>query len=186
MKSIFFSSIICTAAFLFTAEMVFGQDASNNPPIANKFRFIDLRGHFGTYLRSGAKAGEAFNKNYTSVELRLGWQTDKEDGWQSRYFYPTYGIGGYIGFLNGAALFGNPSAVYGFVDFPVSRQKRNTLNVGINFGLSYRLNPYKLSANPNLDTIGSRLGIYFSLNINWVYKLNPGNRFAIWHRPNSF
>ena len=172
MKSAVLNSILFIAAFLFFSVPVFGQQDSSDPPVANRFRFVDMRSHFGTYLRSGAKAGEAFKKNYTSVEFRLGWQTDKEDDWQSRYFYPTYGIGGYIGFLNGAALFGNPTALYGFIDFPVSRQKRNTLNVSLNFGLSYRLNPYKYSANPNLDTIGSRLGIFFSLNINWVYKLN--------------
>lgn len=152
--------------------MVFGQPASGDESVSNKFRFADMRTHFGTYLKSGGKPEDAFKKSYTSLELRLGWQTDKEDGWQSRYLYPTYGVGAYIGFLNGAALFGNPAALYGFVDFPLSRQKRNTLNLSVNFGLSYRLNPYKLSVNPGLDTIGSRLGIYFSLNLNWVYKLN--------------
>lgn len=172
MKSLLFKSIFFITAFLFTSEIVSGQQENNTQAIADRFRFVDLRGHFGTYLRSGAEAGEAFKKSYTSFEARLGWQTDKEDDWQSRYFYPTYGIGGYIGFLNGAALFGNPTALFAFIDFPVSRQKRNTLNVSVNFGLSYRLNPYKLSVNPNLDTIGSRLGIYFSLNLNWVYKLN--------------
>jgi Lipid A 3-O-deacylase (PagL) len=167
-----FKSFSLVYLFLFASGFILGQETSNNLPIKNRYRFIDLRSHFGTYLKSGSKSEDAFKKSYTSFEFRLGWQTDNEDGWQSRYFYPTYGIGSYIGFLNGAALFGNPSAIYGFVDFPVSRQKRNTLNVSVNFGLSYRLNPYKLSVNPNLDTIGSRLGVYFSLNLNWVYKLN--------------
>lgn len=152
--------------------MVLGQHSSEIGQFKNKYRFVDLRSHFGTYLNSGGKAEDAFKKSYTSFELRLGWQTDKEDGWQSRYLYPTYGVGTYIGFLNGAALFGDPAALYVFVDFPLSRQKRNTPNLSVNFGLSYRLNPYKLSSNPQLDTIGSRLGIYFCLNLNWVYKLN--------------
>jgi Lipid A 3-O-deacylase (PagL) len=172
LKSLFFKSILFITVFLFSSEIVSGQQERNTQDITNRFRFVDLRSHFGTYLKSAAKAGEAFKNNYTSVELRLGWQTDKEDGWQSRYFYPTYGIGGYIGFLNGGGLFGNPTALYGFVDFPVSRQKRNTLNISMNLGFSYRLNPYKFSTNPDLDTIGSRLGVFFSFNLNWVYKLN--------------
>ena len=172
MKVFVFKSIILIGIFLCTSTAFYGQEASNKEPIKNKYRFIDLRSHFGTYLKSAGKSSEAFQKSYTSFEARYGWQTDKEDEWQSRYYYPTYGIGGYIGFLNGAALFGNPAALYGFIDFPLTRQKRNTLNLSVNFGLSYRLNPYKLSVNPGLDTIGARLGIYFSLNLNWVYKLN--------------
>jgi hypothetical protein len=172
LKELLFKPVILISAFLSIIQLVFGQQVSDYGQIKNKYRFVDLRSHFGTYLKSGGKPEDAFKKGYTSFELRAGWQTDKEDGWQTRYLYPSYGVGTYIGFLNGAALFGNPAAFYGFIDFPLSRQKRNTPNLSVNLGLSYRLNPYKLSSNPQFDTIGSRLGVYFCLNLNWVYKLN--------------
>ena len=172
MKKLIYISIILFYVFLFNTSIVLGQQTHNNDTLKNRYRFFDVRARGGSYVYSGSSMKDAFKNSFTSLEMRLGWQTNKEDGWQSRYLYPTYGVGWYIGFLNGSDFFGTPTALYGFIDFPVSRQKRNNFNLGLSLGLTYRLNPYVPSANARIDSAGSKLAVYFNLNFNWVYKLN--------------
>jgi hypothetical protein len=108
---------------------------------------------------------------YGAFELRYAWQNSNPESWASQYGYPSYGIGTYSGFLGDPQIFGNPNALFGFINFPISKPtKRNAFNIEPALGLTYNLEPFDSETNPTNDAIGARLAVYFSLNFGWNYK----------------
>ncbi len=139
----------------------------------NIFKFIELKTHFGAFLKSDGTLSQngLLDNGYSGVTLKLGWQPTNPEDWQSRYSYPSYGVGFYSGFLSDAKVFGNPNAVYGFIRFPFSDPNRRTsFSIEPSLGLTYNLKPYNSDQNPLNDAIGARMAVYFNLNFGFTYK----------------
>lgn len=152
----------------------FGQIEVTSPSNEkNKFKFIELKGQFGAFLKSKNKltANGLLDNGYGGITVKLGWQPTDPEGWASRYSYPSYGIGFYTGFLNNAEVFGNPNALYGFIRFPFSNpERRNIFAIEPSLGLTYKFKPYDSEENPLNEAIGARAAVYFNLNFGFTYK----------------
>jgi len=137
-----------------------------------RFRYMEVKGHTGYHLYTGELLNNTVNNGYGALEFRYGWQPKDPDKWPSRYGYASYGVGYYAGFVGNPEILGKPNAVYGFVNFPLSNpSRRNVLEMGLAFGLTYNLEPYDPEGNPENDAIGSPFAAYFNLNFGAAFKM---------------
>lgn len=138
-----------------------------------RFRTLEIRGHSGGHMYGGETLTSKLESGYGALEIRYAWQSRDEEIW-GKYAYPTYGIGVYTGFLGDPEVFGNPNAVFGFINFPVSHPgRRNQFAIEPALGLTYNLEPFDPENNPLNDAIGARMSVYFNLNFGWAYRWTP-------------
>lgn len=145
---------------------------SQSEPIKNKFKFIEVKGHTGSHFYTGQNLSTYLENGYASVELRLGWQSDEKHEWAKHYAYPAYGIGWYTGYIGDVEVFGAPNALYGFMSFNVSKQRRNSFIIEPALGLTYNLKPYNPASLVKNDAIGSKVTVYFNLSFGGKYEIN--------------
>ncbi len=135
-----------------------------------RFRTLEFKVHSGAHLYTGKTLTSKLESGYGALEGRFGWQSSDKDIW-GIHGYPTYGVGFYAGFIGDPEIFGNPNALYGFIDFPVSKPfRKNVFSISPAVGLTYDLNAFNPETNPLNDAIGSRIAVYFNLNFGWSYK----------------
>ena len=160
--------------FLLTFGQVNGQlIESRNLPVKNIFKYLEIKTHFGAFLKSDDILSNSglLDNGYGEVTVKLGWQPTNAETWASRYGYPSYGVGFYSGFLSNAEVFGNPNAIYGFIRFPLSSSdKRTEFAIEPSLGITYKLNPYDKEINPLNDAIGARAAVYFNIDLGFTYK----------------
>lgn len=136
-----------------------------------RFRTLQVSGHTGAHLYGGDGLDESQLSGYGALEFRFAWQNSNTEGWASQYGYPAYGIGVYAGFVGDPQIFGNPNAIFGFINFPLSKPwRRNVFAIEPALGLTYNLEPFDSEINPSNDAIGSRTTVYFNLNFGFTYK----------------
>jgi len=152
-----------------TPFMGHGQADSVKMP----YRVVDIKLHGGNHLYTGRQLEDLLENGYGALEVRYGWQMSESDEWASMHKYPTWGVGWYIGYIGDPDVFGNPNAVYGWINLPLSRpDRRNQFEFGLGLGVTYNLIPFDPEDNPTNDAIGARLAAYFNANIGGVYSLN--------------
>ncbi|WP_299429902.1 acyloxyacyl hydrolase [uncultured Maribacter sp.] len=158
---------------LFCFFTVLKAQEETNLTYSNKFRTIEVKSNYGSYLYTGTALSEAgfLDAGYGAINVKIGWQSSDSESWASYYKYPTYGIGLYSGFLGNAQVFGNPSAIYGFVDFPIGNpNRRNTFSIEPSLGITYNLQEYNAEENPVNDAFGARAAVYFGLDLGFEYR----------------
>ena len=149
------------------------RKVGNSDENQGRFRNIELKGHTGTHLYSGNTLTTKLSSGYGALEFRYAWQSRDDEVW-GKYGYPSYGIGFYSGFVGDPQVFGNPNALFAFINFPISRPaRRNVFGISPSLGLTYNLQPFNPETNPLNDAIGARMAVYFSLNFGWAYKWTP-------------
>lgn len=137
-----------------------------------RFMFVEARGHSGIHFYTGESLESALSSGYGSLEIRVGWQTDGTQAWTGAYGYPSYGFGWYSGAIGNPEILGQPNALYGFLSFPISINRRHTFISDLAFGYTYDLNPYDPENNPLNDAIGARGAVYFNWGWGGRYNLN--------------
>lgn len=148
------------------------QKKKNGHIKRNNFRTIEVRGQSGAHIYGGESLTDAVSAGYGAFEVRYGWQSNDTTKWNKYYGYPSYGIGYYTGFLGDPLLFGNPNAIYGFINFPLSApNKKNSFEISPALGVTYNLNPYDPENNPLNDAIGSKINVYFNVNFGFAYRI---------------
>ncbi|WP_353197148.1 acyloxyacyl hydrolase [Parapedobacter defluvii] len=114
------------------------------------------------------------NIYYNGINLRVGWQTDKDgDSYHQLYNYPIYGLGFYASTFRKAEI-GTPTALYGFVSVPIhpGRFRRWDFNYRISLGLASNFEPYDEENNPLNVLLGSHRNVSIELGIQANYKLS--------------
>lgn len=171
-------------AFLLVCTTVFAQitesDSITAPQGASAFnlksrkayRSIEIIQNGGSHLYTGTQLNDFLKYGYASVDVRYTWQTTEEDLWARESHFPKFGVGIYTGFLGDPKTFGNPSAIYGFMNhnlFRVSKTQHADMSLAV--GLTYDLAPYNPETNPMNDAIGSRVTVFFDLKTGLVYRM---------------
>jgi hypothetical protein len=107
---------------------------------------------------------------YRSVDVKLGWQTLGNKAWHTAYRNPSFGIG-----FNQATfdteILGNPFSLYFFTQFPQYRAAWGQLDLEVDLGLSYGINPYDDETNPNNFSTGSSTNVFFGLYLEQSFNL---------------
>jgi hypothetical protein len=81
-------------------------------------------------------------------------------------------VGFYTGNIGNPAELGYPSGFYGFFYAPFLRSKKHYFTAGLSLGFTYDLAPYDSIKNPNNDAIGSKVDVYFNLDVGGVWKIS--------------
>lgn len=138
-----------------------------------RFKYIEVKGKSGSHMYTGESLGDAIEKGYGSFEIRFGWQPSDPDHWSKSYGFSSYGIGWYTGYLGDSDIFGFPSAIFGFINFPIGKPgKRNTFQISPAVGLTYNLVPFDENSNPTNDAIGYKMAVYLNINFGFQYIIN--------------
>lgn len=166
---------IIFTVLVYVCSLSYGQDAVLKPRQIEakkpRFKTLEVRAHTGGHLYTGQSLASELESGYGAFEIRLAWQGRGEDHWSGQLAYPSYGVGFYSGFIGDPKVFGNPNALFGFLNFPVSRaSKRNVFAIEPAVGLTYNLEPFDSETNPINDAIGARFAVYFNVNFGWAYK----------------
>lgn len=141
--------------------------------VKNKFRTLSINGKSGAHIYSGKTLNDEIQYGYGAIDIRYSWQPSTDTEWSRDTGYAAYGIGFYSATLGDPQIFGNPNALYGFVNFYLSKpNRRNTLELSPALGLTYNLNPFDPETNPLNDAIGAKMAVYFSVNFGGAYKMN--------------
>ncbi|WP_299163137.1 acyloxyacyl hydrolase [uncultured Tenacibaculum sp.] len=154
--------------FIFLVGTVFSQKKQNS------FKYIEVTSHYGSYFYSGEGLQDTgiLDLGYGGLDVKFGWQPSNEKHWASMYGYPSYGFGAYVGFLGNSKVFGNPNALFGFINFPIGNQnKKNVFSVEPAVGIAYNFNAFDPESNPLNDAIGAKAAVYFSLDFGGRYQL---------------
>ena len=123
-----------------------------------------------SYVKGENPNNEAYGL-YQSFSLKYGIHTDGRKLWQQLYAYPTWGIGFYHAFfMNDYDELGNPSALYHFIDLPLKRYKKWSLDSEVGFGIAGNWNKHELLENGYYYPIGSFSTVFIDAGLNnaWV------------------
>ena len=82
-----------------------------------RFRTIQISGHSGAHIYGGETLDEETISSYVALEFKYAWQNSNPDSWASQYGFSSYGIGFYSGALGDPQIFGQPNALFGFINF---------------------------------------------------------------------
>lgn len=166
------NSKVKRSVFLLLLTLAFSDVLSQERISHRQFRFLEIKGHSGNHLYTGESLKEALKSGYGAIEARYGWQSNNSNSWQNMYLYPSYGFGWYSGFVGNPDLLGKPSAVFGFISFPLFQHKRHQMVIEPAGGVSFDLKPYNENNNSENDAIGSRVNVYFNFSVGARYRLN--------------
>jgi hypothetical protein len=170
----------CIIVFLLFALIPFEQVKGVDADSLKQKRYrksIGLYTQAGTVIQTHAfvKGENPNNEPYSgflSFSLKYGIHTDGRKDWQQLYGYPVWGIGLYKAFLmNDNDELGNPAAAYLFIDLPLKRWKKWTLDYEMGFGLAFNWNRHVLLENGYYYPIGSYSTVFIDGGINATFPL---------------
>lgn len=99
---------------------------------------------------------------YRGAEIKIGWQSIGKQPWQVAFRYPSYGLGFNYSTFETEVL-GVPASLFFFTTFPQINSKLININLDVNFGLSYGINPYNKISNPQNFSTGSSINAFFGI-----------------------
>lgn len=168
--------ITLTLLFLLISIFSFGQRNRN----AGFFTEIHLTQggviKSNDFVRGENKEGKTID-NFSSTDLRFGWQTQGNELWHHDLQLPYFGLGLYNIVFSNEDEIGYPSAVYFFFGSPFARYKNSSLDYEFSFGLSYNWKPYDDINNPFNVAIGSYKNAYIDAQIKYVWYMSK--RFTL-------
>ena len=108
---------------------------------------------------------------YRGVELKMGWQTLGKQTWQQAYRYPSFGVG-----LNWNTfktdILGTPVAGYFYTNFPQVTTKYFRIDLEMNLGMAYGINPYDSIKNPENFAIGAKWNNFFGFYLEESFHVS--------------
>jgi hypothetical protein len=115
---------------------------------------------------------------YQSYSLKYGIHTDGRQLWEQLYGYPVWGFGFYQAFyMHDNNELGSPLAIYSFIDLPLKRYKKWSLDFEIGFGLAGNWNTHTLREDGYYFPIGSYATVFIDAGLNATFPL--GNHFYL-------
>jgi hypothetical protein len=109
---------------------------------------------------------------YRGVDLKIGWQTLGAKDWQRAFRYPSLGVGVNWNTFKTDVL-GEPVAVYFFTNFPQFSTSWCRLDLEVDLGMSYGINPYNEKTNPTNFSTGTTVNTIFGLYLEQSFHITP-------------
>jgi catechol 2,3-dioxygenase-like lactoylglutathione lyase family enzyme len=131
------------------------------------------------FVRGDNLLGEPI-KDYSSADIRIGWQALGHHEWERSLNLPYFGFGLHSSYFEYNEELGYPNAIYFFFGSPFYTNNKNALNYEFGLGIGYNWKPYDEIENPFNIAIGSHenafinLKLFYSRDIGKRFKLNAG------------
>jgi hypothetical protein len=127
--------------------------------------------HTNEFVKGTNPNNEVYH-GFQAVSLKYSIHTDGRKAWEQLYAYPVWGVGLYQGFLmNDHGELGNPSAAYLFMDLPLYRWEKWSLNWEMGLGLSFNWKSHDPNENQYDYPISTSKTVFIDLGINAVVPL---------------
>lgn len=162
--------------FILVSSMACSVFASGTELLKNNNIQLEMRLHYG-FLLSHHLELEKFNSHFLAYEISLQKATYGTHRWEKEYDYPLVGISFWASGLGGFKEIGNGYALFPYINFPLCRKNKNTLNFRLGFGLAYLENVFDNKTNYKNFAIGSHLNI--AANLQLEYRRIISKRFTL-------
>jgi hypothetical protein len=163
--------------WLFVCLCLFGADHSLFASLSDSTReeayrksidlFYELSSVLPTnhFVRGDNPNGEAYN-GFQALSLKYSIHTDGRKAWEQLNAYPVWGVGLYQGFFkNDYGELGKPSSVYMFLDLPLHRWEKWSLNWETSLGLSFNWRSHNPNENQFAYPISTSKTVFIDLSI---------------------
>lgn len=134
--------------------------------------FLSINAHAGSNYYPGGALEDELSNGYTGLDLRYGRQSYDQKDWTAVFNYANYGLGYWASQIGDTDIFSHPMAFYGFINFPVYRDKKFEIMAGPALGLAFNLKPYHPTFNPKNDLTGGKFAAYFNPSLSIAYKIS--------------
>jgi hypothetical protein len=153
------------------------------PPEKNAIT-TELAFHYGSILPHHDFMDDFMEGPLIAGEVKFGIQATGKRSWEQLFGYPRYGFGYTFSTLGNPEVLGYPNGLYSFIDIPLFRSGKISLQNQICLGFSFNFNRYHPTENPLNLSIGSRINVFFSFDYHLSFRLtdnisvNQGARFS--------
>lgn len=142
--------------------------SQENPKATN---FIEINYHQGTNYYPGGELEDELANGYSAIDLKFGWQPHAYENWAAIFNYANYGLGFWASHVGPSDIFGDPMAVYLFINLPIYRSKNIEVMAGPAFGVSFNFEPYDPLNNPQNDITGGKAAAFFNPSVSAALKI---------------
>ena len=170
--------LFLSLAIISTASLLHAQSDSTNTHIHWNWNQFSLSGGYqrgkvmptNIFVR-GSNANSVAIDDFQSFSLRLSTQTTGNHLWEQLCNYPTWGIAlSALDFYDQAEI-GIPLAVNGFIDAPLFRLNRLSLNYDLGFGVPFNWKSFNPYTNQYNIAIGAGEAFMSIAGLNLEYAL---------------
>jgi len=137
----------------------------------NTTKFLEIKLHKGQNYYPGGQLEDELANGYTAIDVRYGWQSYSRESWAAIFNYANYGVGFWAGNVGPSDIFGEPMALYAFINLPIYRTKNIEIMAGPAFGLSFNLEPFDPQTNPQNDLTGAKMAAFFTPSLSAAFKI---------------
>lgn len=109
------------------------------------------------------------NDQISAIELNMGYIPSNEKNWAKLYKQPEIGLGLYHGSLGNDKVLGNVTAIFPYINFPLSRGNKWEVNTQLGIGLGYTKKHFDPVENYTNLALGTKYNAFFKLMANGAY-----------------
>ncbi|MBT3208260.1 MAG: hypothetical protein HN704_12495 [Bacteroidetes bacterium] len=137
-----------------------------------QFDNIEYKFNYGTIAPHRSSIRYLQRGHIPSFEIILSQQKNGEKLWEQLFRYPTVGLGYYFSYLNYPEVLGNAHALFTFINVPLLKFTRYSINYNLAFGVSYITKPFDIDKNYYNVAIGSNANVYLNFAIDQKIRLS--------------
>ena len=163
--------VLLIALLLVASVWVKAQDTRSIP-------MVSVRADKGSITQTndfltGTNAHGVKMKDYSSMMIEIGVQSQGSKTWHSQYDFPSYGVGLYTATLENQGEIGRPWSLFGFYRGTLWRSEsaNHTFRYNIEAGLAWNWRCYDENTNPYNITIGSPVTAHIGLGLDYSYRV---------------
>ncbi|MBN2595605.1 acyloxyacyl hydrolase [Labilibaculum sp.] len=152
--------------FLF-CKTAFTQKKNNKDIFTTTIQY-----HYGVVMPHHKSISYLINDQISAVELNMGYIPSNEKNWAKLYKQPEVGLGLYHGSLGNDKVLGNVTAIFPYINFPLSRGNKWEMNTQLGIGLGYTKKHFDPVKNYTNLAIGTKFNAFFKLVAQGSYSIN--------------
>lgn len=164
--------------FFLVCKSASTQEKSNKNILTTTIRF-----HYGVVLPHHKSISYLVNNQISAIELNMGYIPSDEKSWAKLYNQPEIGLGLYHGSLGNDKILGNVTAIFPYINFPLTQGNKWEFSTQLGFGLGLANKHFDPVENYTNLAIGTKFNAFFKLlaqgsySISSKYRINGGIGF---------
>jgi hypothetical protein len=147
---------------------VFGQA---HTPFSKTNLMAEFKMEYGFFASHHLEL-DIFQSHFPAFEFSIEKATWGKKHWEAIYGYPIIGISFFYSPLGGFQEIGSVFAVYPFINFPIVKNEKHSLNFRLGVGMAYLTSHFNQTINYKNFAIGSNLNVAGSLYFEYRYKVS--------------
>jgi hypothetical protein len=114
-----------------------------------------------------------------ALDISLGIQADGRNHWENSFNNPRTGFGYSYWRLGNDEILGSAHALYAFMNTPVKRLRRFSLNIQCSAGAAYLPQKFDINENHLNRAIGSHMNVFIRLGADARFRIVPNGELTL-------